>query len=519
MEGLSRKIYLELAAPTEEDAASAQERILRALPPSLAGAALDLRVLRKLEPLCREANWKVTLSLAWNGLQYRGVELEAGDTTGKHWGIALDLGSTTVAGAAVDCETGKVLARDSVFSRQIAFGDDILTRIFYCKDHPEHLEELRRATVDTINEVIGHLARSLGADGAAFPSVVLAGNTAMVHFLLGLDPFCVFSAPYAVRADRPGFFRAGELGILTEGYVYCYPCRANYLGGDIVSGVVASGMHSRQEISVFLDIGTNGELVVGGRDFLLCGAGAAGPALEGGVVKTGMKAADGAVSRVRIENGDFVLETIGGGEPRGICGSGIVDMLAELFLHGWLDFRGKLLPEASPKIYRREGELCVEYAPGLYFYQSDVEEFLKTKAAAATMVDYILNISGIPMEEISRFYVAGAFGTHIDKESAVTIGLYPDMDRERIVSLGNASLEGARLLLLNRGILKEIDEILDVMEYVQFGAVEDFLEIMTAASAIPHMDMRRYPSVAEKLRQIGRARASAGEAAARGAGT
>lgn len=499
MDGLSRKIYLELPEPTEEDCASAQERILRALPKDLGDVKLELPLLRALEPLCRNAGWRITLALAWDGRQFRGVGLEAGDTSGRHLGIALDLGSTTVVGELVDCVTGEILTRESAYSGQIAYGDDILTRIFYCKDQPEHLEELRRATVDTVNQVIRSLRDMAGGDSGVVPAAVLAGNTTMIHFLLGLDPFCVFSSPYAVVSDNPGFLRAKDMGIDLDGYLYLYPSKANYLGGDIISGVAASDMINRPEISVFLDIGTNGELVVGNQDFLLCGAGAAGPALEGGVVKTGMRAVDGAVSAVRLENGEFSLETIGGGKPLGICGSGIVDMLSELFLHGWMDFRGKLNQEASPKITEQDGELCVSYAPGLNFYQSDIEEFIKTKAAAGTMVAYMLNLCGIPMEEVGHFYVAGAFGTHINKESAVNIGLYPDMDREQIISLGNASLAGARRLLLDRGLLGQIEKILGLMQYVQFGAVENFLELMRAASVFPHMDMSRYPSVSKKL--------------------
>ena len=501
MDGLSRKIYLELPAPSEEDSVSAQQRILRALPAEFSGTKLDLGLLRKLDPLCSRAGWEITRSLAWDGECFHGVNAEAGNTAHCHYGIALDLGSTTVAGELINCDTGDVIARESAYSRQIAYGDDILTRIFYCKDQPEHLEELRLATVRTVNDVILSLTEAAGISPGSVPSAVLAGNTTMIHFLLGLDPFCVFSSPYAVVADNPGFFRAEELGIKLGGYLYLYPCKANYLGGDIISGVAASGMINSQEICVFLDIGTNGELVVGNQDFLLCGAGAAGPALEGGVVKTGMRAVKGAVSGVRLEKGEFVLETIGETAPKGICGSGIVDMLSELFLNGWMDFRGKLDKNASPKITEREGELCVSYAPGLYFYQSDIDEFIKTKTAANTMVSYMLHAAGIPMEEVGRFYVAGAFGTHMNKEAAVNIGLYPDMERDRIVSLGNASLAGARLLLLNRDVLRQTGQILELMQYVQFGAVENFLELMRAASVFPHMDLKLYPSVVRKLEE------------------
>jgi uncharacterized 2Fe-2S/4Fe-4S cluster protein (DUF4445 family) len=406
----------------------------------------------------------------------------------------------------IDCVTGEVLAQESAYNHQIAFGEDILTRIFYSKDQPEHLEEIRRATVETFTEVMDHLTAQTGINARSCISMVVAGNTTMIHFLIGMDAFCVFSAPYAVRADRPGFYLGAELGIPVRGHVFCYPGLANYLGGDIISGMVATGMYKKEEISLFFDVGTNGELVIGNRDFLLCGAGAAGPALEGGVVRTGMRAASGAVERVWLKDGQFELEVIGGTAPQGICGSGIVDLLSELFLHGWVDLRGVLQPEQSELIAlrRMDGEddreeYAVCYAPGLWFYQSDIDEFIRTKAAAATMMEYIMSEAGISQEDVSDFYMAGAFGTHVEKESAVNIGMYPDVPRERIHTAGNSSLDGARILLLDASVLDELERIVGLMSYVQFGAVEDFLHKMVAASALPHTDLKRYPSVAEKL--------------------
>lgn len=317
----------------------------------------------------------------------------------------------------------------------------------------------------------------------------------MIRFLIEMDSFCVFSASYAVWASRPDFLPADELGFPFPGYVYCYPGKANYLGGDIISGMIAAGITEKEDICVFLDIGTNGELVVGNKDFLLCGAGAAGPALEGGSVKTGMRAHEGAVQYVKLQGQEFLLDVIGGGEPKGLCGSGIVDLIAELFLHGWVDIRGRFVPEMSEKIQRHGEEYAVKYAPSLWFYQRDMDEFLTTKAAARTMVEYMLNLPGISMDLIGEFQVAGAFGTYLDKESAVSIGLYPDMDRTRLISAGNTSLKGAYEMLLHREKLTQVDKILDQMEYVQLGEVEDFIHLMGAARALPHTEMSRYPSV------------------------
>lgn len=503
MNSLSRKIYLELPEPDREDQASSQERILRALPEEYGRAVMPCRILRQLYPLCDQAGWKLTVTLGWNGWNWEVTRLEAGDTSGRHYGVCADLGSTTLVLQLVDCNTGEVLAQDSVYNEQIAFGEDILNRIFYTKDDPEHLEEVRLATLRTFRNGFASLQKKTGVGPEEYAAMTVAGNMTMIHLFIGLDPFCIFSAPYAVRADRPDFLPAEELGFSFPGYVYCYPGKANYLGGDIVSGMIATGIGKKEEICVFLDIGTNGELVVGNRDFLLCGAGAAGPALEGGSVKTGMRALEGAVQYVKLQGQEFELDVIGGGNPKGICGSGIVDLIAELFLHGWVDIRGQFVPEASEKIQKKGEEYAVEYAPSLWFCQSDLNEFLRTKAAAGTMVEYMLNLAGISTDMIGEFQIAGAFGTYLDKESAVTIGLYPDMERDRLISAGNTSLKGAYEMLLHRENLQQVDWILGQMEYVQFGEVADFIHLMGAARALPHTDLSRYPSVRKKLEENG----------------
>ena len=498
MNGLSQKRYLELPLPTEDDPRSDQQRILD----SLAAAGVEERVyipvhiLRELYPLLDNAKWKITVSLAWNGDNWEMVEIEEGDTTAQHYGLAVDLGSTTVVARLLDCNSGEILKEVSCFNKQIQWGTDILSRIFYCKDNREKLEEVRRATVESICECLDKLDASHSA-----LSMVIAGNTTMIHFLLGMDAFCVFYTPHAVHADRPGFQLARDLDIPLKGYVYCYPAKSNYLGGDIISGMIDTELYKKNEISVFFDIGTNGELVIGNKEFLLCGAGAAGPALEGGVVRTGMRADIGAVDEVKIRDGNIYVHVIGNSASQGICGSGIIDLIAELFLEGWIDIRGKLSPEKSPLIQERDNQLCVEYAPGLYFYQKDIDEFIRTKSAAHTMVEIMLRESGLDLNQADRFYVAGAFGKYVSKESAITIGMYPDMDRDHIINAGNSSLEGAQKLLLNRSLLTDIDQILEEMVYIQFAEVEDFLELMVAAQALPHTDYKRYPTVMEKLKE------------------
>lgn len=502
-DGISKKIYMELTPPAKDDAVSSQERILRELRGEFGQVRIPCRILRMLYPLCDRSDWKLTATLAFNGQGWELTRLEKGDTTKEHYGVCADLGSTTVIVQLVNCSSGEVLAQESVYNEQIAFGTDILNRIFYAKDHPEHLEEIRLATIRSFQKAFCAIQEKTGVGPEEYSAMTVAGNMTMIHFLIGMDAFCIFSAPYAVRADHPDFLPARELGFSFDGYVYCYPAKANYLGGDIISGMIATGIPDKEEISVFLDVGTNGELVIGNRDFLVCGAGAAGPALEGGSVKSGMTANKGAVQYVKLNGQEFSLDVIGGCEPKGICGSGIVDLIAELFLHGWVDIRGRFIPEASDKIRMRGEEYAVEYAPGLYFYQNDLDEFLRTKAAAGTMVEYMMNLIGMPMDAIGAFMIAGAFGTHIDKESAVTIGMYPDMDRDRLILPGNTSLRGAYEMLLHRENLEKVNWIIEQMEYVQFGEVDQFIHLMDGARALPHTDIERYPSVKKKLVELG----------------
>ena len=506
MRGLSRKLYLDLSVPTEEDQRSDQQRILEAL--SAEGVKeevhIPVRMLRQLYPLLDRAGWKITVSLSWNGEKWELVDIESGDTARQHYGLAVDLGSTTVVVRLLDCNSGEILGEESCFNKQIQWGTDILSRIFFCKDDRKKLEEIRLATVESIIECMDKLDVKHPVSRKCL-SMVVAGNTTMIHFLLGIDAFCVFYTPHAVHADRPGFQPAKDLDIPLNGYVYCYPAKSNYLGGDIISGMIETELYKKDGISVFFDIGTNGELVIGNKDFLLCGAGAAGPALEGGVVHTGMRADAGAVDSVRIRGGKIHVHVIGNSSgkisPKGICGSGIVDLIAELFLEGWIDIRGKFSPEKTNLIQKREGQLCIEYAPGLYFYQKDIDEFILTKAAAHIMVEIMLRESGLELNQADRFYVAGSFGKYVSVESAITIGMYPDMEREKMINAGNSSLEGAQKLLLNKELLADIDQILEEMTYIQFAEVDDFLEQMVAAQALPHTDYKKYPTVMEKLKK------------------
>ncbi len=510
MKSFSEKIHLTIDPPTEEHPIGDRERILHELKClGYSPVSMSLPALRKLYPLCRDSEWDITATLIHMESYCLVTSIEAGDTTRAHYGLAVDLGSTTVVMQMIDLNTGNILSESKVMNGQIAFGDDILTRIIHGKDDRQKLLEITQATRDTFATLFQETESSSGIPVSQCSMMIVSGNTTMIHFLLGLDPWTVFSTPYAPVTCDPGFYSGKELGLTFDGMVYIVPAIANYLGGDITSGLLTTDFYKKDGLSVFFDIGTNGELVLGNSSFLLAGAGAAGPALEGGISKYGMRAMDGAIDTVSIDGASISCTTIGNKKPVGICGSGIIDLIAQMRLNNWIGVSGKLNPDASDRIIfvpELEEYVAVYASPEesesgemLYFSQTDITQYLDTKAAAHTMVDCLLESSGFTSEDLTAFYTSGAFGTYADLESAITVGIFPDLPREKFHCLQNSSLAGARILLLDRDRMKDIRYFQQTIYYIQFASMPDFLIKMQAAKFIPHTDMRQYPSVAAKL--------------------
>ena len=341
-------------------------------------------------------------------------------------------------------------------------------------------------------------------------ALVIGGNTTMIHFFLGCDPWLVFQNPYAPVFFDPGIFSAQQVGLNLSCNVFCFPAVANYLGGDITAGLLLTDLDTTDKPSVFLDIGTNGELCLGCKEYLLMGAGAAGPALEGFGSRYGMRAEKGAIRHLRMgEDGNFQLDVIGGGVPKGICGTGIFDLVAECYRAGIINGDGTVnmedpryvtwiwdedLQESLPAVvYGRNGE------EKLYFTQRDIQEFVRCKAAGFTMVATLLDYCGLSLADVEKFYLAGGFGTHINLESAITVGLYPDVDRAKLVPLGNTSLQGAKKLLLDTACLERLTWFRKNGTYLHFSEMETFPQNMVAANFIPHTDSSLYPSVKRRV--------------------
>lgn len=507
LNSLSKKIYLQLENPSEDNTLGDRDKVINILKDKYTNVVMSYEAMKKLYPMCRDNDFKITVTMLKREYDWIITNIESGDTTNNHYGLAVDLGSTTIIMQLVNLNNGEVIAEESIFNKQIKYGEDILTRIFYTKEKKNGLEDICKSTVESFIDLLNKIKEKTHINVYDSSMMIVSGNTTMTHFLLGINPWTIFQSPFTPVFNESGFIKGKEIGIPIKGYVYCFPSVANYFGGDLVSGLLYTEIYKKNEISALIDIGTNGELVIGNNEFLVAAAGAAGPALEGGISKFGMRACSGAIDSIKIINNEIIYTTINNEAPKGICGSGIVDLISELFLNRWVDFSGTLIPGNSPAIIKIDDEYAVEYVckeksfngESLIFTQNDINQFLTTKSAAHTMVAYLLEEIGLSLDDLECFYVAGAFGTHLNLKSAVTIGMYPDLDDNKIICPGNTSLKGAYKLLTNGELLKEIEEIKNKIQYLQLSNATDFLGKMRAASFIPHTNLELYPSVKEEL--------------------
>ena len=506
MNNFVTKEYLSLKMPSEDLPISDHQRILLALNSiGYENIQFPLSAVRKLYPLCRDAGFDITVTLVHREYDWVITDVESGDTTKVLYGLAVDYGSTAIIMQMIDLNSGKVISEEKEENGQIQYGTDILTRIIYSLENEEHRKDLQKVTVATFHKIMRRLTEKTGIDALKLPLMVLSGNTTMIHFLMELDAWTVFAAPYSPVTTSPDFLWGNELGMEFQGLIYTIPAASNYVGGDIISGLLHLDIHKQEQTQMFFDIGTNGELVIGNKDWMIAGAGAAGPALEGYISRYGMRASAGAIDHITISNNELSYTTIADAKPVGICGSGIIDLLAQMRLHGWINIAGKLEPTASNRIihHPEEEQYVVIYAyaeesgleKDLYFSQLDIDQYLDTKAAAYTMVDCLLEYAGISSSDLEHCYLSGAFSAYSNLEAAITIGIFPDLERNRYSVIKNSSLEGAKTLLLDYTKLEEAKVLAENIYCVQFASIPDFLIKMQAAKFIPHTDMSRYPSI------------------------
>jgi uncharacterized 2Fe-2S/4Fe-4S cluster protein (DUF4445 family) len=520
------KHYVEMEPPTIKDNRSDLSRVLLAMKKhyGMESISVDSRLLKKLPFILRAEGWRATATLVQTRVesqlgeyQLRGsrrpklINLEPGDTTLEHFSIVLDIGTTSVWGQLLDLNKRQTLAEASDYNSQIRYGDDVISRIVYSQ-RPGGLKQLQESVVGTINGIIRELVDKSGVNLARVSHMTAAGNTIMTHLLLGLDPKYLRESPYTPVANFIPPVRASNLGIEVGEHVhlYTFPSVASYVGGDIVSGVLGSGIYQRKPLTLYIDIGTNGEIVIGNSEWLVTAACSAGPAFEGGGIKHGMRATSGAIEDFRIHPQTFepMLLTIGMVKPKGICGSGLINMVAEFLEAEMISPNGKFNTDL-PSQRIRPGPDGMEYvlayredtATGadMVITEVDIDNLMRAKAAMYAGYVTLLQSVGLSVGNLEQVVIAGAFGSFIDVERAITIGLLPELPLDRFLFIGNGSLLGARLISFCNEILDDGERISRMMTNIELSESPAFMDNYVAAMFLPHTNSAEFPGVSQRL--------------------
>jgi len=539
---LVTKIFLKLPIPTLDDHISDLDRLSRGLAKDI---KVDLNTLRQIPTLLRESNWEGTIILDREGCL---LSIEKDDARQRNFGLACDVGTTSVVVQLIDLATQVILDTEASYNRQLHYGADVITRIIFAKKE-KGLEKLHSLIIKTINDLIQTLMDEHRISPNEITAVVCAGNTTMLHLLLKVCPTYIRLEPYIPTFSFSPKIKACEIGINIHpsGVLACLPNVASYVGGDIVSGVLASGIYTEDKISMLIDIGTNGEIVIGNKDWLVCCASSAGPAFEGGGIGCGIRAMDGAIQKIEItsncemrhsmignvrpiepafEGGgigcgiramdgaiqkiemdqlDYEVKysTIGNVRPIGICGSGLIDTLTELLKAGIIDRAGNIREDVPTERIRRAGDglefvLVKKEESGtgedMVITQADISNLIFSKGAIYTAASVLAKKMGFQLQDIKKLYIAGGFGNYLNIEKAIMIGLLPDIDRDKLQFIGNSSLAGARLCLLSQEAMKKAEEIGKKMTYIELSADSDYMHEYTASLFLPHTDIDRFPT-------------------------
>ncbi|MFN2281963.1 MAG: ASKHA domain-containing protein [Anaerolineales bacterium] len=510
------RVPLELKPPSMEDQTSDWARLRTAL---LGATGLDeldisLPVLQKLPGILRDHNWQLTPVLyAGDSLQKGGraevIDLLPGLIAPDQplWGAAVDIGTTTVKVMLVDLISGEPKGQASEYNAQIARGEDVISRIIFASKGSGG-QTLRELVLETINQLLEQACRRAKARPEEIYHTVVAGNSTMIHLLLQIPPSSIRLAPYITVANHIPVLSAQEAGLKCwpEGKVTCLPGVASYVGSDITAGVLSSGVIESAQITLFLDVGTNGEMVLGSNEWLVTCACSAGPAFEGAGVLHGMRATTGAIDEVWINTDTLEASwrVIGGGKPRGLCGSALISLLAEMLMTGVINKSGRFDFTRDTKRIRKGthgGEYVVCWAgesdigEDIIITEVDIDNLMRAKAAIFAGFSVLGDSVGMPLEAVERVLIGGGFGQYINVEKAVQIGLLPDMPWEKFKFLGNTSLKGAYLALLDKKNREEIYQIASKMTYIELSADNRFFDAFTSAMFLPHTDMTLFPSV------------------------
>ncbi|MBL7207611.1 MAG: DUF4445 domain-containing protein, partial [Desulfobacterales bacterium] len=510
------KRYIKLPEPSAKDNLPDVTRLVNYLKLNFNERRLvvDLPVIRKIPGVFRKNNFKITVTLArpvQAGGKTHVVNVQSGDTSDKRYGIAMDIGTTTIYGRLIDLSTGKIMADYGDFNKQIGFGEDVITRLIYA-EKPGGLEKLHEVSLETTNNILRKIINDAGIDPEQILLVTLAGNTTMTQLMLKVDPKYIRRSPYVPASALYPPIKAVDLGMALGEHVttLIYPEISSYVGGDIVAGIMASGMYCSEELTLYMDIGTNAEIVIGNREWLACAACSAGPAFEGGGIKFGMRATKGAIEDFSID--PLTLEpmniTIGNVRPKGICGSGLINIVATMFELSIIDNLGKFNRSLhTDRIRQNDG--VYEYVLAradvthidrdIVITEPDIDNLIRAKGAMFSGCMTLLEEVGLDIHNIDRIILAGGFGSYVDLEKAMTIGLLPEIDPDKVVFIGNGSLAGATMACLANHIRKDVVEITRKMTNFELSETASYMNNYMASLFLPHTDMNKFPRLKARI--------------------
>ncbi|MFZ2088036.1 MAG: ASKHA domain-containing protein [Desulfobaccales bacterium] len=512
-----QKRFLKLPPATLSDNVCDLSRLEQGLArqSGLKDLTVDFLLTRKIGQVMRQEDFQVTAILDFAQRRSRNprlVDIEPGDTTARHYALAVDIGTTTVWVQLLDLAKGEIIGHAADYNGQLSYGDDVIARIVHTQK-PGGLATLQKAVVNTINKVTNGLLKRHKLPVEEISHLTVAANTTMTHLLYAIDPKNIRLSPYTPAACHVPPVRASHLGLELPEHVFIYSVSSvsSYVGGDIVAGALASGIYKEPKLTLYIDIGTNGEIVVGNQEWLACAACSAGPAFEGGGIRYGMRAAKGAVEEVSVnpQTAEPMFMTIDMVKPKGICGSGLINLLAALLESNILGPNGRFREDLNtPRI--RESDNGREYvlawgsetASGedLTVSEMDIENLMRAKAAMFAGYLTLIDSVGLKLQDIEQVILAGAFGSFINLENAIAIGLMPDLPRERFQFVGNGSLAGATLLAFSRDLLEEERRVADMMTNFELSETPGFMDHYIAALFLPHTQEEYFPTVTERLR-------------------
>jgi uncharacterized 2Fe-2S/4Fe-4S cluster protein (DUF4445 family) len=503
---LVRRVFLQLPEPTLDsnlaDAERVQEAITRVT--GITSMQMGLGVVRQLPELLRGNNFAVTATIGHRGNIAEVMNINGDDISDQNYIAVVDIGTTTVVVHLANVIEMTTVDAQACFNSQAVYGREVTARIMAAEKRGAGA--LQERIVEDINRLISTVASRSNVSFKDITAVVCAGNTTMLHFLLGLPAQNIRRKPYIAASVAPAAFRAAELGVRINprGLLYCVPGISSWVGGDLTAGILATGLHEREDTAMLIDVGTNGEIILGNKDWLLACSASTGPALEGGSVSCGMIAEKGAVEKVYLEDDRLHYKVIGNVPPKGFCGSGIIDLIAVLLDLGIIDRGGQFVEGCDPAVEFQHGRgqfFIARKAEGaakdVFLTQDDIENVITAKAAIFAATKIMLDRLNLDFSQISHLFLAGGFGSYIDRRNAIKIGLLPDLPLSRIQYVGNTSIWGAKLAALSSEAFQELHEIRKKTTYYDLLGSDDYVNQFRQAMFLPHTNIELFPSLAE----------------------